>query len=81
MAATTTLDAALRQMRGGIAGNTAKAKQDPVAAAKVENLRRDFKAAKLEQAIRSAMNAAPPLTDEQVTRLRALLTPPAGGAQ
>lgn len=80
MAATTTLDATLRQMRAVIAGNTEKARRDPVVAARVANLRRDFTVAKLEQAIRSAMECDPPLTGAQVTRLRALLTPTGGAA-
>jgi hypothetical protein len=41
--------------------------------AAAENTRRVLKAAKLEQHIRAAVDAAPPLTDEQRSRLAILL--------
>lgn len=43
-----------------------------------DRLRRELSAAKVERAIREAVEAAPPLTDEQRARLAAILT---GGAR
>ncbi|MFD4206251.1 MULTISPECIES: hypothetical protein [Micromonospora] len=47
--------------------------------ATAEDARRDLRAAKLEQAIRAAVDAAPPLTQEQRAHLGSLLV--AGGGQ
>jgi hypothetical protein len=49
-------------------------RRDPVA---VENARRDLAAAKLQQAIKEIVDAAPPLSPEDAARLRALLPVPA----
>ncbi|MFF4810564.1 hypothetical protein ACFY03_20355 [Micromonospora chersina] len=78
MAASKSLDSAQRKLRGKIAGQSARARRDPAIAAEVASLRRDFVAANLERAIRSAVTAEPPLTTEQVARLRSLLTPMGG---
>lgn len=80
MAASKTLDSAQRKLRGKIAGRSARARRDPVTAAEVASLRRDFIAANLERAIRSALTAEPPLTAEQIARLRSLLAPIGGAA-
>lgn len=45
-----------------------------------EEARRDLLAAKLARAIEAAVNAAPPLTDEQRARLAGLLMPAGGQA-
>jgi hypothetical protein len=47
---------------------------DPDAAARVERLRAEYRAARAEQFIRELMTAAPPLTTEQRDRLAVLLT-------
>jgi ABC-type branched-subunit amino acid transport system substrate-binding protein len=52
--------------------------RDPEALA---DARRTLTAAMAEQAIRRALAAAPPLTDEQRERLAALLRAPKGGAR
>lgn len=80
MAATKTLSAEQRKLRGKIAGLSARAKRDPVTAAEVADLRRDFTARNLERAIRAAVTAEPPLTEVQITRLRSLLSPRPWGA-
>ncbi|MBM0233371.1 hypothetical protein JNW91_16815 [Micromonospora sp. STR1_7] len=52
--------------------------------AAAERADRELRAAKLERAIRTAVDAAPPLTDEQRARLAGLLAPPqasGGGGQ
>lgn len=46
---------------------------------KIELARRDLRAARLELAIQTAVDAAPPLTDAQRARLAGLLSPPATG--
>lgn len=43
--------------------------------ADTSELRRDLRAARLEDFIRVAVEAAPPFTDEQVAHLRALIAP------
>lgn len=60
----------VRRARARLAG-TVKHHPD----ADVTHLRRELKAAKLEQAIRAAVDAAPPLTDDQRSRLAGLLAP------
>lgn len=42
-----------------------------------DRLRTELRKAKLANKIREAVDAAPPLTSEQISELRALLTPPA----
>lgn len=44
--------------------------------AEAEQARRELRIAKIERAIRQAVDAAPPLPDDQRARLAALLVPP-----
>ncbi len=48
--------------------------------ARIEAARRDLAEAKLERHIREIVDSAPPLTDEQRSRLALLLSPGAGNA-
>ncbi len=54
-------------------------KADP--SADVTELRRQLKAARLEDHVRSIVNSAPPLSDEQRERIAALLRPTPGGGR
>jgi hypothetical protein len=64
----------LKQMRANIA-RASKRTGDITAA---NNARRDYTAAKLEEYVRRTVNAAPPLTPDQQSRISALLR--GGGA-
>jgi hypothetical protein len=59
----------LKQMRADIA-RASKRTGDPTSAA---NKRRDYTAAKLEDYIRRVVKTAPPLTDDQRSRIASLL--------
>lgn len=50
---------------------------DPEAAARVQQVRSDYRAAKAEAYIRELVDAAPPLSEAQRQRLAALLRPSA----
>ena len=59
----------LKQLRAGIA-RASKRTGDPISAA---DKRRDYAAAKLEDYIRRIVDQAPPLTEDQRSRIAALL--------
>jgi hypothetical protein len=59
----------LKQLRAGIA-RASKRTGDPMSAA---DKRRDYAAAKLEDYIRRTVDQAPPLTEDQRSRIAALL--------
>ena len=61
-----------KKAAGAIAGITARCGPDDP---RIPELRRDLRAAELEDYIRTAVDAAPPFTDEQRVRLAALLRP------
>lgn len=64
-----------RQLRGRLANATARANasKDPSDQAHVLELRRDYVAESLADHIAAVVATAPPLTDHQIARLRALL--------
>jgi len=62
----------LKQLRAGIARATRASRRSGDARA-ADELRRDYAAAKLEDYVRRTVNAAPPLTQDQQSRIAALL--------
>jgi hypothetical protein len=68
----------LPQLRAGIARatRTARLTGDPTPAVAA---RRDYAAAKIEDYVRKVVDQAPPLTDEQRSRIAALLRPTGSG--
>ena len=66
----------LKQLRAGIA-RASKRTGDPISAA---DKRRDYAAAKLEDYIRRVVETAPPLTQDQQSRIAALLQGGGGNA-
>jgi hypothetical protein len=72
-----------RQARSELASATAEAKRrpdDPSLTARVEELRRQYRAVSAEEYIKQLVEAAPPLTPEQRDRLALLLRPSPGAA-
>lgn len=64
--------------RSELAAATADAKRrpdDPQAAARVDDLRRQYRAVAAEDYVRELVDTFPPLNDEQRARLAALLQP------
>jgi len=68
-----------RSHYGTAASRASRRPDDPTAAATAEEAHRTYKAAELADHIRRLVDTAPPLTDEQRSRLAALLLPTCGG--
>ncbi len=69
--------------RSELATAAAEAKRrphDPAAAARVEELRRKYRAVAAEEYVRALVDSAPSLTDAQRERLAMLLRPDRGAA-